>query len=88
MKKKDGFMLRQFGDDFIVVAVGDDAENFNKLITLNSVGEFIYSQLDTDKTRGELVSAVMDRYEVDSDTAGRDIDIFIENLRKAGLLDD
>ena len=88
MKRKDGFMLRQFGDDYIVVAVGDGAEDFNKLITLNSVGEFIYRELETDKTREELVKAVTDRYEVDRALAENDIDVFLENLSKAGLLDE
>ncbi len=88
MKRKDGFMLRQFGDDYIVVAVGDGAEDFNKLITLNSVGEFIYRELETDKTREELVKAVTDRYEVDRALAEKDIDVFLENLSKAGLLDE
>lgn len=81
-------MLRQFGDDYIVVAVGDGAEDFNKLITLNSVGEFIYRELETDKTREELVKAVTDRYEVDRALAEKDIDVFLENLSKAGLLDE
>ncbi|MBQ5398394.1 MAG: PqqD family protein [Ruminococcus sp.] len=87
MKIKDGFMLRQFGDDYIVVAVGDGSEDFNKLITLNSVGEFIYTQLKKDMTKEELTEAVIDKYEVERSVAERDIDVFLENLEKAGLLD-
>ncbi len=87
MKIKEGFLLRKFGDDYIVVAVGDDAENFNKLITLNSVGAFIFKKLENDITRGELVSDMVDNYEIDRETAERDADIFIEKLKEAGLLD-
>lgn len=88
MKIKEGFMLRQFGDDFIVVAVGDDAENFNKLITLNSVGAFIYKQLSTDTTYESVLDAVLDRYEVDKQIAETDIKKFLANVRNVGLLDE
>lgn len=88
MKIKEGFMLRQFGEDYIVVAVGDGAEDFNKLITLNSVGQFIYSELGADKTRDELIDAVMNKYEVKRAVAEADLEVFLGNLKKAGLLDE
>lgn len=88
MKIKDGFMLRQFGDDYIVVAVGDDSEDFNRLITINSVGEFIYNTLKTETTFDELVSAMLEKYEVSEDVARRDAEAFVTKLNAAGLLDE
>ncbi len=87
MKIKDGFLLRQFGEESIVVAVGEGSEDFNKLITLNSVGAFIFEKLSGDITREELAQSLVDRYEVDRGTAERDTDLFIEKLKEAGLLD-
>ncbi len=88
MKIKEGFMLRDFGEDYIVVAVGDDANNFNKLITLNNVGAFIYEQLSHDITFDEICKRVLDRYDIDSYTAQADVKVFLEDVRKAGLLDE
>lgn len=87
MKIKDGFLLRQFGEESIVVAVGEGSEDFNKLITLNSVGAFIFEKLSGDITREELAQSLVDRYEVDRETAERDTDAFIGKLKEAGLLD-
>ena len=87
MKIKDGFMLRQFGEDYIVVAVGDDAEDFNKLITLNSVGAYIYNLLNNDMTHEKIVSAVLDKYDADRKTVENDINIFLADAKKAGLID-
>ncbi len=87
MKIKDGFLLRQFGEGSIVVAVGEGSENFNKLITLNSVGAFIFKKLGNDITREELIKSVIDRYDIDKETAERDTDAFIGKLKEAGLLD-
>lgn len=81
-------MLRQFGDDYIVVAVGEESEDFNRLITINSVGEFIYKTLQTEKTFDELVSAMLDKYEVSEEIARRDAETFVNNLKTAGLLDE
>lgn len=88
MKIKEGFMLRNFGEDYIVVAVGDDADNFNKLITLNNVGAFIYEQLNKDITFEEICKRVLDKYDIDSNTAQTDVKAFLTNVRKAGLLDE
>ncbi len=88
MKIKEGFMLRNFGEDYIVVAVGDDADNFNKLITLNNVGAFIYEQLNQDITFEEICKRVLDKYDIDSNTAQTDVKAFLDNVRKAGLLDE
>lgn len=87
MKIKDGFLLRQFGEESIVVAVGEGSEDFNKLITLNSVGAFIFEKLGNDITREELIKSVIDRYDIDKETAERDTDAFIGKLKEAGLLD-
>ncbi|MGN1129886.1 MAG: PqqD family protein [Ruminococcus sp.] len=87
MKIKDGFMLRQFGENYIVVAVGDDAEDFNKLITLNTVGAFIYNLMKNDVTYEEIVSAVLDKYEADRETVENDINTFLADGKKAGLID-
>ncbi len=87
MKIKDGFMLRQFGENYIVVAVGDDAEDFNKLITLNTVGAFIYNLMENDVTYEEIVSAVLDKYEADRKTVENDINKFLADGKKAGLID-
>ena len=87
MKIRDGFLLRQFGEDYIVVAVGEDSGDFNKLITLNSVGAFIYESLQTETTYDDVLKKITDKYDVDEKLAKADLDIFLNNVKKAGLLD-
>lgn len=88
MKIKDGFLLRKFGDDYIVVAVGEEADAFNRLITLNGVGAFIYQQLSEDITFEEICKRVLDKYDIDIDTAQADVKAFLADVRKAGLLNE
>ena len=87
MKIKDGFMLRQFGEDYIVVAVGENSDSFNRLITLNSAGAFIYQILQNDISYEDVLGKITDKYDVDSSVAKADLDVFLDNVKKAGLLD-
>lgn len=86
MKVKEGYLLRSFGDDYIVVATGEDSEDFNRLITLNSVGAFIFKKIKDDISREELIDSMIDQYEVDRATVEKDVDIYIDKLKEAGLL--
>lgn len=86
MKIKDGFLLRQVAGNSIVIAVGEEALNFNGMITINGAGTFLWKQLETGATKEELLAAMQKEYDVDEATASRDIDDFLENLRKADLI--
>lgn len=88
MKIKKGFMLRSVGGRNIVVAVGNAAAEFNGMITLNDSGAFLWKRLSKGSTYDELVLAMLAEYDVSEETAKKDIDVFLENVRKAGLIDD
>lgn len=57
----------------------------NRIRLLNMVGSFLWERCDG-ATVGDLVEAVCARYEVDPDTARRDVAAFVEDLRGRGLL--
>jgi len=86
MKIKEGYILRQVAGNSIVIAVGDEAINFNGIITVNGAGTFLWQLLEKDVTRDELVDAMLKEYDIDAETASADIDEFLNNLRKAELL--
>ena len=86
MKIKKGFMLRKVGAQNIVVAVGAESRNFNGIIRLNDTGKFLWEKLRDETTEEELLSAMTNEYDIDSETAKNDISAFIETLKGAGLL--
>ena len=45
MKIKNGFILRNVSDAYVVVAVGEAAKDFNGMITLNETGAFLWKTL-------------------------------------------
>lgn len=88
MKIKDGFVLEQVGDSYLAVAVGELAEKFNALVRLNETGAFLWRQLLTDKTKEELLAALMNEYEgVSEELAKRDITAFLNTLNTNNILE-
>lgn len=88
MKIKDGFILRKFADKYLSVAVGDAADKFNVLITLNETGAFVWDLMQEDVSYDFVIEQMLENYEVDRETAIRDLDEFLEKTRSAGLIDE
>lgn len=86
MKIKDGFMLRKVGGQNVVVAIGKASLDFNGIIRLNDTGKFLWEQLKSDITEEQLISAMLDEYDIDRETAEKDIAEFIVRLKGADLI--
>lgn len=87
MKIKEGFMLRNVADNYIVVPVGKASLEFKGLINLNGVGAFIWECLEKETTIEEVIDKVIQEYGIDSELAARDVNNFIKKLVEAKLLD-
>ncbi len=86
MKIKENYMLRQVADTFVVVPIGAEVANFNGMINLNGVGAFLWRLLETDTTFEVLLKAMMEEYEVDEETAKKDLSTFVQQLEESNLL--
>lgn len=86
MKIKSGFAKRNIAGSEIVVPVGRNAFDFNGMITLNGSGGFFWDCLQKDITKEEMLDMVLAEYEVDAQTAEKDIDKFINMLKENNLL--
>ncbi len=88
MKIKDGFAKRNIAGSEIVVPVGNKALEFNGMITLNESGGFFWDCLEQGCTKEQLLSRVLEEYEVTEQKASEDIDKFLDMLRENNLLDE
>ncbi len=88
MKIKPGFMLREVAGCSVVVAIGADTMNFNGMINLNETGTFLWRLLEKGATIEELVDSTLAEYDIDKETANRDIFLFLNKMREAELIDE
>ena len=84
MKIKDGYLLRKVADSYVALSVG--AENEGRVVRMNSTGAFIWGLLNNDTTSEEITNALVEKYQIDTATAEKAANDFIEMLRKEDLL--
>ncbi len=87
MKIKDNYVLKHISGKAIVVPIKEEALNFNGIITLNETSAFLFERLKKDITLQDLVTQMMETYEIDPKTALADIKDFIQALKERGLMD-
>lgn len=86
MKIKDGFILKEMAGSWVVVPVGENMVNFQMMMTLNESGAFLWNQLAEEKTEEELVSALLEEYDTDAETAAADVKEFLRALAEKGVV--
>lgn len=89
MRLKYTFVVREIDDTPIAVAVGSDNENFNGVVKLNSSGRIIFEMLNTKDVKfDDIVHGLIEKYDVDDETARNTVSMFLDYLRENGLIDE
>lgn len=78
--RKDLAYRRIAGDVFIVDAAKAEMHE------LNGTAALIWEGLAAGKTEKAMVSAITDEFEVDEKIARADLEVFVEEMLKAGLV--
>lgn len=87
MKLKYNFVTREIDGVNVAVAVGKDNEKFNGMIKLNESGVFIFQKLcEGNVSEGDVVNALMEKYDVTEEKALQTVKSFIDQLRKSDLI--
>lgn len=87
MKIKEGFVLRNIADEYIVMPVGDNIAEFDGAVALNEVSAFIFNKLADPMSKEDLVEALVNEYEVDYETAYKDVDALTAKFNEWGLIE-
>ena len=88
MKIAPDFEVVSIADDYILVPLGEQMDQFNGTVVLNEVSAFILNQLKNDLTKEDLVRLLTSEYDVSLETAQKDIDQAVEQMRALGIIHD
>lgn len=88
MKLKYEFIIREVGDRYVAVAVGDNAEEFHGIIRMNKSGKIMMELLKNEITETGLLAKLMEQYEGTEEFFKGEIDKFVGGLRNAGVIVD
>ena len=88
MKMRDGFEIVNIAEEYMVVPVGEKAEEFKGMVVLNAAAAFLLDKMHDDLNRDELVALLMERYDVDADKANKDVLEMLQTMYSLGLIYD
>ena len=75
-------VTRKSGNEYILVPVTDNIADMDSVYTINETGAFIWEQIDGKRTVEEIIDLVIQEYEIDRDSASKDVFDLIGNMQK------
>ena len=87
MKRSEDFLLQNVGGQDFLVPIGAKVMDMNSLITLNATGCLVWELLAENHSAEYLVAKVVERFDVDLDRASADVQAFLDELGRLGLLE-
>ena len=73
-------VTKKTGNEYVLVPLANNIADMNRLFTLNETGAFIWELIDGKKNVGEIVAQFTEDFDIDHETATKDILSFIENM--------
>lgn len=88
MRTNSDFLLREIGGEAVLVPTGKAAREFNGMISLTETAQFMWKHYDSCGSLEELLEEIHKEYDVDDETARRDVYGFTSAAYQAGLVMD
>ena len=79
-KRSDSIVHRRIGTEAVLVPIRGDVADLESIYTLNGVGQRVWELLDGEKTVAAIREAIVQEFDVDADTAGKDLLEFLKEL--------
>ena len=75
-------VTRKTGNEYILVPITDNIADMNCVYTLNETGAYIWDKIDGKRNVEEIIAALTDEYDIDTQNAEKDVYSLIENMSK------
>ena len=85
MKLKEGFITHESNGEHITVTAGNTA--FNGMIRSNSTAGFIVECLKKKMEKEEIITKMLDTYDVPREVLEKDVEKILEQLYSIGAID-
>ena len=79
---KSRFGSRKVGDELVLVPLVDNVAKMDKLFNLNETAGFLWEKLNENSSAEELKSQLLEEFDVDEATAGKDVNAFLERVER------
>lgn len=81
--------MRTLGQEYILVAEGLEAANFNRMISMNASAAFLWKEVEDKEFDSEmLVQLLLDNYDIAREVAEKDVAALLKSWKEAGVVED
>ena len=88
MQIKSNFEIVEIAGQHLLIPVGDESKSFNGVVAISEDAAFLLRNMHTPKTEDEIISLLLDNYEVNESVAQNDVHKFIGQLRQMKLIEE
>jgi hypothetical protein len=85
-KRTQNIVSRRVAGELFLVPVAGNLADMQRIFTLTKVAEFIWDRLDGQRSSGDILSDVVEQFDVDEKQAESDIQAFVTELLTEGLV--
>lgn len=82
----DNFVLTDVADEYMLVPVGETAKSMKGIIAINEPVFILLKRMAEPKSKEDLVSILTENYDVDVETASKDVSNMIKKLLELGVI--
>lgn len=88
MRIKKGYRLRPLGKEFILVAEGIEALDANTMVSMNATAAFLWEAVENKEfDAATLTQLLLDEYDVDQETAEKDVESLLQTWNQARIIE-
>ena len=73
-------VTRKAGDEYVLVPVSNNIADMDRIFTLNETGAFIWELINGKRNVIEIITALVQEYDIDPEKAETDVYSFIDKL--------
>lgn len=87
MQISKNYVLRTIAGDNLLVPLGEAARKQKGMILLNELSLFVYESIQKGQTEDEILSRILDEYDVEIPQAAADLGEIISEFTKLGIIE-
>ena len=72
----------------MLMPAGDNISTFRGVLLMNELSAFVWEKMQTPVSRDELLTAILERYQIDPETAARDLAGLLEKLKSFDVIEE
>lgn len=85
-RRNKDVVTRHIAGEILLVPVSGELADLKQVFSVESVAATTWELIDGQRSLEDIVTAVMDEYDVDRETALGDVNAFLEELEKSELV--